>query len=116
MKFNPNCIRDILIECENSADGFHELYIEETNIPKSLLKYSWNELKYHLTQCKMSNLFDEYSGEDILGNFTINNLSPNGHMFLQNIKSNSVWKKLLTIGCKSLPALMSTAFDISELM
>ncbi len=116
MKFNPNCIRDILIECENSADGFQELYIEEGNVPKSLSKYSWDELKYHLVQCKMSNLFDEYSCEDILGNFTVNNLSPNGHTVLQSIKSNSIWKKLLSKSVASLPTLVSTALEIAGLM
>lgn len=116
MKLNPICIRDILIECENSADGFEELYIDENNIPQSLSKYSWCELRYHLAQCKLSNLFDEHSGEDILGGFTINNLSPTGHAFLQNIKPNKVWKKLLTKSITSLPTLISTALEIAGFM
>ena len=112
MKFNPNCVRDILIECENSADGFQELYIEERNIPDTLSQYLWSELLYHLNQCKMSNLFDEHSGEDILGGFTVNNLSPDGHAFLQKIQSNTIWKKLLKKGIVSLPALISAATEI----
>ena len=116
MVFNPDCIRDILTECEKSSDGFQELCIEETNIPCSLSKYSWNELFYHLKQCKSANLFDENSGEDILGDFIVNDLSPEGHKLLQQIKSNSTWKKLLKRGVDSLPSLISIAVDIAGLL
>lgn len=116
MIFNPDCIRDILIECEMLSDGFQEIYIEENNIPCALSKYSWNELLYHLKQCQSANLFDENSGEDILGGFIVNDLSPEGHELLQKIKPISIWKKLLRRGANSLPTLISIVVDIANLL
>ena len=115
MKFDPDCVRDILIECENSSDGFQELCIEESNIPCTLSKYSWDKLLYHLMQCKSADLFDEHSHEDVLGAFIVNDLSPKGHELLQNIRSDSTWKKLLKKGLTSLPALISVVADIASL-
>ena len=115
MVFNPNCIRDILIECEKTLDGFQEICVEEDNIPCALSQYSWEELLYHLKQCQSADLFDEHSGEDILGGFIINNLSPEGHELLQKIRLDSIWKNLLKRGATSLPTLISLVVDIAGL-
>lgn len=111
MKFNPKCIKDILIECERVIEPYVELYIEETDIPDSLSKYSWSELLYHLEQCKLSGLFTEKSYEDTTGAYCINDLSPKGHELLTQIRKDKIWNKIVKKGISSLPQLIEIAIS-----
>lgn len=114
MKFNPDCVRDILSVCEQATD---EIYIEEGNAPPDdLLAYSWEELLYHLNQCKDSDLFADRSGENIVGGFTVRALSPKGHETLSEMRSNGVWKKLPKVGINSLPDLISVIKSLISLL
>lgn len=111
MKFNPNCVRDILIECERAIEPYVELYIEESDIPDSLSKYSWSELLYHLEQCKLSGLFADKSYEDTTGAYRISDLSPKGHELLNQICKDKIWKKIIKKGILSLPQLIEIAIS-----
>lgn len=104
MVFNPDCVRDILTACEQATE---ELYIEEGNVPEDLVGYSWEELLYHLNQCKASDLFADRSGEDVVGGFTVSTLSPKGHELLSEMRSDNILKKLPKVGIHSLPDLIS---------
>ena len=115
MKFNPNCVRDILLECERVIEPYAELYIEEKDIPNSLSKYSWSELLYHLEQCKMAELFEKGSNQDMIGGYTITDLSPKGHELLAKIRSDKGWKKVIKKGIQSLPQLIETVINATSL-
>ena len=116
MKFNPNCVRDILLECEKSIEPYAELYIEETDVPASLSKYSWFELLYHLEQCKASKLFTEGSYMDQIGGYRISNLSPAGHDLLNKIRDNKSFKKALKKGAESLTKLIELILNAAQIL
>lgn len=116
MRFNPDCVRDILLECEQRIGPYEELYLEETNIPTALSKYSWDELLYHLKQCKSSNLFNDDLHEDVLGAYVVTDITPKAHELLEKIRNNTLWKKILNKGAVSIPSLISTAIEIAGLV
>lgn len=115
MKLNPDCIRDILISVELNTDSQkHLLYPAELDKCPDLSNYSDNEIRYHLNQCARSNLIYAQK-EDLAGNIRIIDLTPGGHEFLANMRSDTVWNKTKNvaheIGVTSLTALkdISTA-------
>lgn len=119
MKLNNDLIRDILLTVEEftSYDKPLSLYkpyeVEENNQP-FIKNYSKEELFYHLKQCELSGLIEimletgEYT--------TISYLTPEGHLFLENIRSDTVWNKTKTIaqklGLKSLDAIIQISSNV----
>ena len=113
MRFNPNCVRDILFECEKTIQPHEDLYIEETDIPNSLSGYSWAELLYHLEQCNMSGLFVK-SYKDPTGAYCITDLSPKGHNLLSKIRNDKIWKKILKNGVETITKLIELSLTAAS--
>lgn len=121
MKLNPDCIRDILFTVEENTSFYNDMEYTEDNpqIYPKLMSYSIDEILYHIKQCEKSYLIDKvlwYSE-----GCTITDLTPNGHQFLSNIRSDSAWNKTKeiskNIGSSSLDALKQIATSvISELI
>lgn len=113
MRLNPNCIRDILLSVEEvSKLGDIIQYTSPEEFPK-LIKYSHDEVLYHINQCKCNEYFlscnISANGDCVL----IGNLSPKAHEFLANIRDDKMWKKVLdkaaTVGSIALPVLQQIA-------
>lgn len=117
MKLNPNCIRDILIAVEENT-GYHVYlsYPKEIGNCPSLNSYEDVEIRYHIYQCYKSGLIELHGKEDLGGNIGINDLTPEGHAFLANIRSDTVWKNVKEISAKvgssSLTALTQIATGV----
>lgn len=121
MKLNPDCIRDILFSVEEYTSFYREMEYTEYNFetyPK-LKDYSLEEVLYHINQCEKSNLIDKvlwYSE-----GCSITDLTPTGHQFLSDIRSDTTWNKTKeiskNIGSSSLDAIKQIATAvISELI
>lgn len=117
MKLNPNCIRDILIAVEENT-GYHTYldYPSEREQCPSLSTYEDEEIKYHIYQCYKSGLIELRGKEDLSGNIEISDLTPAGHSFLANIRSDNVWNNVKMISTKvgstSLSALTQIASGV----
>ena len=90
MKLNPDCIRDILLSVEKNATYSNDVP-EETLYKELAPKYSQEEILYHVRQCKHSGLF--LNVIHYFGGFTIEDLSPHGHRFINDIRQDNNWKK-----------------------
>lgn len=119
MKLNPDCVRDILLTVEEVCDGDDFLHIDEDYDLESdnfLYKYNLKEILYHIRQCNMCGFFIGCSS-DYNDGYLIMDLSPEGHEFLADIRSNSIWnkvkKKSEQIGVKSLGALSQIAISVT---
>lgn len=116
MKLNPDCIRDILLVIEKETDGIYGIeldFSESGEIQSSVLsKYSKSELRYHVQQCEYSGYFVKVSWF-LSGKCVIYDLSPDGHQFIANIRSENIWntvkKKAAQIGSFSLNTLTQIA-------
>lgn len=101
MKLNPDCIRDILLECEEKCTPYkntvfkgHSSFVHNGNT------YSYEETLYHLRQCSMNNYFSRFT-EDWSGNFVVKDLTPIAHEFLANIRHADIWEKTKSIAKKN---------------
>ena len=93
MKLNPDCIRDILIYIEEHSDLLTMVEISPTELPDQLSAYKPNEVMYHIKQCELSGMFGEKVSWYMSGNCIIRYLSPAGHQFLSDIRSDNTWNK-----------------------
>lgn len=115
LKLNPDCIRDILLTVEeNTGYGTFMNYDADTSY-EYLEAYSHDEVMYHIRQCEFSNLIIKVS-YFIGGGCLIHDLSPMGHEFLANIRSETNWNKTKDIaknvGSYSLDALTKIATSV----
>lgn len=121
MRLNFDCVRDVMLWAENLTTPTRpavyvdvdllsrtkDVYLDASELPvpddsqKSLLeKYSNETLVYHLTYCIRANLLiREFDLND--GKIIIRDLTPDGHAFLENIRSDTVYEKVKKI-CKKL--------------
>lgn len=121
MKLNPECVRDILFTVEDKTDS-ENYFAFPSELPESelLLKYSEEEVRYHINQCDMSGLII-VKGKDMDGNMSVMDLTPAGHEFIADIRNDTVWNnvkdKSSKIGVSSLRAIRDIAVGVvSELI
>lgn len=118
MKLNPDCIRDVLIATEEKT-GYHVNfdYPSEASDAPSLSKYEDSEIRYHILQCAKNHLIELGKGEsDLSDNMPIKDLTPKGHQFLADIRSDTIWRKTKEvagkIGSYSLDVLSQIASSV----
>lgn len=113
MRLNLDCIRDILIAAEEVITFDKPFSYERDDDSKLSSTYSHDEIIYHIRQAKDSGLIttsDFYdSGEFVY----ITDLTPEGHEFLANIRTDTVWKSLKSKGFMALSIAMSLARDFA---
>ena len=90
MKLNPDCIRDILFVVENNATYSNDVS-EETIFKELGSKYPKEEILYHVRQCEHSGLFLKVV--HYFGGFSIQDLSPYGHQFINDIRQDNNWNR-----------------------
>lgn len=114
MKLNPDCIRDILEVIENvtTPTSFFEFDYDEPVEPP-LDKYSHETFLYHIRQCYLSGLIVDLREFDGGNSGIVTDLTPDGHEFLANIRTDTVWKKLKEKGISSIPFLLEFARDFA---
>lgn len=116
MKLNPDCIRDILLEVEE-VTSLDCRFSCRADVPETgrLAVYPFETLAYHIKQCDLNGYFAETITYDIQ-KFEISYLSPKGHAFLSDIRSDTVWKHTKTvagrIGAWSLDTLSKIAIGV----
>lgn len=116
MKLNPECIRDLLLDIEKETDIRNEiLYDLSSDLSDSLAKYSNAEIEYHLMQCHLNGFL---INARFFGNsrIAVDYLSPVGHRFLADIRSDTVWSRTTKvagkIGTWSLDTLSKIAANV----
>lgn len=115
MKLNPDCIRDILLIVEDTAD-FNSCpdYTHFFNNEDLTSKYSNKEIMYHIRQADLSGLL--YKTKYFKIGFLIEDLTPEGHKFLNDIRNDNNWNKTKNIanqvGSFSLDTLKSVSSGV----
>ncbi|MCP9037466.1 DUF2513 domain-containing protein [Streptococcus oralis] len=90
MKLNPDCIRDILFVVEEYSTYSNDVS-EDKLYEKLIPKYSQEEILYHVRQCEHSGLFLKV--QHYFGGFSIQDLSPYGHQFINDIRQDTNWNR-----------------------
>lgn len=116
MKLNPECIRDILIAVEANTDSENSMEFSKEVLTSPIDKYDYNTVLYHIRQCHKANLIDSVTYYDNGEWGYIGDLSPEGHRFIADVRSDTVWHKVLSIcgkiGTTSLPAIVQISSNV----
>lgn len=110
MKLNPDCIRDILLLIEKSEQDSSYLY-EQSNKPAELHAYTNAEIMYHASQCSKHGFVEGFSANDLGDIFFVCDITPAGHEFLANIRSDTFFNNVKSV-CKDIG--VSSLKDISQ--
>lgn len=99
MKLNPDCLRDILLKIESLPGVNYEFRFDEETVASEFPNYTYDEILYHVRQCDLHGyLFNPRYTLD--GPCSVRDLSPKGHEFLANIRSDNVWSKTKNVANK----------------
>lgn len=97
MRLDYDCIRDILLTVEETTTLTKPCFINQNyREHKRLEKYDFEILAYHVNQCALHDYFTEIEFCDGW-NSKIIDLSPKGHEYIANIRSDTVWKKAKSV-------------------
>lgn len=98
MKLNHDCIRGILFEVEENTD-----YSNHFSFPcesDRLSKYDDDTVLYHIRQCDLSGMFTKVH-YFLGGGCLIIDLTPSGHNYIAQIRSDNNWNKTKEIAKKA---------------
>ena len=116
MKLNPDCIRDILISVELETSWNTHIRFTPGKMPSTLAQYSDDVIFYHVKQCELSDLFGGKTYWFLDGGCMVQYLSPSGHQFLSDIRSDNNWSKTKeianTVGSESISAIKDIATGV----
>lgn len=115
MKLNANCLRGILLTAEERCT-FDEPweYIRGKNVSPYLEEYEHEEIIYHIRQAEQSGLLQDVHYYDGGADILVCDLTPAGHEFLANIRTDTLWNKVISKGVgASLPILIEIAKDVA---
>lgn len=120
MKLNPDCIRDILFTVEDNTSFSSYMTVNSECNYEKLAAYSNEEILYHIKQCELTGFFTKVSWY-LNATCMIHDLSPAGHKFIADIRSDTNWNKTKEIskkiGASSLDSLKQISIGvISELI
>ncbi len=117
MKLNSNCVRDVLLALEDKPFGIRYSF---PSLHEQLPTYSEEELYYTCLKLSEGNYIKisdaGFTKQNLIRISTIDDLTFDGHQFLENIRDQSVWCKTLdvakSIGSFSLKTLYDIAAEI----
>lgn len=126
MKLKHDCVRDILIYCEDNlifGENLSWLPISLETFCRELPKHSREDISYTLYLLTEANYLESQITESDSGIYGIlvYRITYIGHEFIDTIRPDTVWKKIqksiTTLGSASLPVIQSLGTQIAnELM
>lgn len=112
MKLNPDCIRDILFTIEDNTSFSEYMRVDSECSYEKLSSYSYEEILYHIKQCELTGFITKVSWY-LNGSCMIHDLSPSGHKFIADIRSDTNWNKTKEISKKIGSSSLDTLKQIS---
>lgn len=113
VKLNPDCIRDILLAVEDKSSYGKLIFSDELFKSTFLSSYSEKEVLYHTRQLAWSKLLEQ-TDFYLDNSFSVLDLSPQGHEFLNNIRSNDNWNKTKEFSNKAGSLAISTLQSVAS--
>ena len=115
MKLNPECLRGILLTVEENCTFSTSWSYQENSFDlEHLAEYDHKEIIYHIKQASQSGLIQGVQYFDNGRGVIINDLTPSGHEFLANIRTDTLWNKLMAkFTGASLPILIEGAKEVA---
>lgn len=119
MKLYPECIKEVMIFLEDKIILGEDIFLSTPCLYNYSENFSNEEFIYHLGQCKHHKLiFAQTCHTNTSTGYQINNITPEGHAFLNTIREQSTWDKSLHLFKKakvySLDALIQISTSVAS--
>ena len=123
MQLNPDCVRSILLTVENLTNGRIQYFFNNEMQVQSLIDeycelqpYCYEEVDYHFMQCIKSGYIQGDIGSQY--GFWFSDLTPEGHEFINTIRSSNIWKetlkKIKPLGTVSITVISQVASALAK--
>ncbi|MDK7187962.1 DUF2513 domain-containing protein [Facklamia hominis] len=99
MKLDYDCMRTILFEIERSTSFERDFEFDISNVQEALSDFSPDKIQYHIRQMHWSGLCTKPTFHSD-GCF-LKDLTPEGHKFLSDVRSDTNWNKTKQIAEKA---------------
>ena len=122
MKLNYDCLRSLLLtleEFENIDENLNYQSMTLDDMEKALPDFPKNVIAYTTLKAEQGGLINAQimNADNSIYMCIYSSLTYDGHQFLDNVRSNSIWSRTKSIakklGCTSLNSLMSIAGKIA---
>jgi len=122
MKFDPNCVREILLTLEDQPYG---TCLSIPALASSIKEFQEDEISYCCLKLAEADYIDittvNMTGSLVPGIKSVNDITFYGHEFLNNIRDDGIWKNVKSvasqIGSTSISSLSQIATSVlSELI
>jgi len=116
MRLNHDCIRDFLLEIEDSLGVNEHLFLGEILKMKCVEKYGKDDVFYTILKLKEANFINcsiQHTSNEIYM-IIVSSITYEGHLFLDNVRDHKVWKKTKEITSKVSSASLSTVSTIAS--
>ena len=103
MELNKDCVRDVLLSCEELLKMDEEGYMNSLSheeLEQVLPNYKTEDIIYTVVKLKEAGFLDvkvTRASGNILVDVRINDITFTGHEFLNDIRDNDNWKKVKDI-------------------
>lgn len=122
MELNKDCVRDILIKCEEllemDADGSMN-FLKANDLNTALPDYDLSVIKYSILKMKEADLINvKIISLDncLVSDFLLSDITYFGHEFLEQIKDDNNWRKVKDVakkvGSSSIEILIQIATGV----
>ena len=112
MKLNPDCMRDVMLAVEAAPFGAH---ITERELSAWLPQWSAEDIMYSCIQLgKVQYLEVEEKRYISSRGVVVHDLTPQGHLALNNIRKDTIWNKAKAIALKAGKAGIVALVDIAK--
>ncbi|WP_409370338.1 DUF2513 domain-containing protein [Lysinibacillus sp. 38-6] len=102
MKLNQDCVRAVLLELEENLTLNEDLYFFQIKQLDCIEKYDEDTVIYSILKLiEAKYLLGEplYAGDELM-ELTLSSLTWDGHLFLDTIRDNKVWKETKSVVSK----------------
>lgn len=102
MKLNQDCVRAVLLELEENLTLNDDLYLFQIKQLDCIEKYDEDTVIYSILKLiEAKYLLGEplYAGDELM-ELTLSSLTWDGHLFLDTIRDNNVWKETKSVVSK----------------
>lgn len=102
MKLNQDCVRELMLELEDILEFDNGISYEKVEELKITSDYPYETIIYTIKKLNEAGYIKAkfFYADNSLYNLSIDDITWEGHKFLDNIRDNFVWKKTKSITSK----------------
>lgn len=116
MKLNQDCVRSVLLELEESLTLTDDLYLGQIKQLKCTDSYGYEAVIYSIFKLMEANYLvgNKQFASNELFHLSVSSLTWEGHLFLDTIRDNRVWRETKSIASRFSSVSISMLSNVAS--